>query len=487
MKRSTLWFVCLALLVAVWPSVAGASPPTKDPGWRAEYYANPGLYDKPSLTRYEEDINHDWGRGAPARELPADRFSVRWTRTAHFDAGSYKFCVTVDDGVRLWVDGHLIIDQWKVQGATTYCATEQLLAGEHRVQMAYFENTEYAVAKLWWSPGGGPSQPAPPQRPPSQPPSQHPTPQPPTHQPAPQPPHGDWTGQYYDNKGLSGSPALTRTDADLRFDWGLGSPARSLPADNFSVRWTRDVQFSAGTYNFFARTDDGVRLWVDGDLVIDHWRDQPATTYSGKRSLDAGTHRVKVEYYEHTQYASIAVWWNLDGSEPASGPGSPPGTGGGPPMPGDRPGPGDKPAPGGAIVVDNTDAGFLWGGPLKSRHESQDGVGANSYWTYNTTVDPINYGRWTPSLPAPRKYEVLVHMPKRYGTSAKVRYRVLHDGARNDRVVDQNQYSDQWVSLGAYYFNAVHNGKEFVLVYDNTREPHASRTIAFDAVKFVPR
>ena len=477
MKRSTLWFVCLALLAAAWPSVAGASPPTDDPDWRAEYYANPGLYDAPSLTRYEGDINYDWGRGAPARGLPADHFSVRWTRTTRFDAGTYKFCATVDDGVRVWVDGQLIIDQWKVQGATMHCASKQLSAGEHTLQMAYFENTEYAVAKFWWSPGGGPSEPAPPPQPPSRPPSQQPAPQPPV---TPQPPHGDWTGQYYDNKNLSGSPALTRADAALRFDWGLGSPARGLPADDFSVRWTRDVQFSAGTYSFFAKTDDGVRLWVDGDLVIDYWRDQPATTHRGTRALDTGTHRVMVEYYEHTQYASIAVWWNLDGSEPPSGPGSPPG-------PGDKPGPGAKPAPGGAVLVDDKDAGFLWGGPLKSRHESQGGLGGSSYWTYNTTFDPVNYGRWTPRLPAPGKYEVFVYIPNRYGTSARVRYRVLHDEARNDRVVDQNQYNDQWVSLGTYYFNAANRGKEFVLVYDNTREPRASRTIAFDAVKFVPR
>jgi hypothetical protein len=148
MKRRTLWFLALAMLVASWPAVVGASPPPDDRGWWAEYYANPGLFDSPELTRYEEDINYDWGRGAPAPGLPADHFSVRWTRTTYFNAGTYKFCVTVDDGVRVWVDGHLIIDQWKVQGATTYCANKQLSGGDHRVQMAYFENLQHAVAKL---------------------------------------------------------------------------------------------------------------------------------------------------------------------------------------------------------------------------------------------------------------------------------------------------------------------------------------------------
>jgi hypothetical protein len=148
--------------------------------------------------------------------------------------------------------------------------------------------------------------------------------------------------------------------------------------------------------------------------------------------------------------------------------------------------PPDGPA-GAHILVDNTDPGFLWGGPLRSRHDGQLGVGKNVYWTYNSTFYPVNYGRWTPQLPFARDYEVLVHIPRRYATSTKVRYRILHDGQRHDRFVDQSRYSDQWVSLGTYRFSAANTGREFVLVYDNTREPYGRRTIAFDAVKFVPR
>ncbi len=437
MKRSALWFVILTLVMAGLPAMAGASPPAQDPGWWAEYYANPGLYDGASLTRYESSINYDWGTGAPAPGLPADYFSVRWTRTTHFTANTYKFCVTVDDGVRVWVDGQLIIDRWKLQSATTYCASKYLSAGTHVVQMAYFENAGAAVAKLWWTP-------------------------PPTPTPTPAP--SGWTGEYFSNKDLSGSPALTRTDAELRFDWGIGAPAPGLPADDFSVRWTRDVTLPAGTYNFFAKHDDGVRLWVDGALVIDFWHDQPARTHSGTRTLSAGTHRIQVEYYEHTGFASVVVWWSVDGFEP-------------PPTPG----------PTGEVVVDNTDTGFLWGGPLRSRHTASLGIGNSLYWTYNSTFWPVNYGRWTPRLPAAGDYEVFVYIPRSYATSTRVRYRILHNGQRHDRVVSQNRYSDQWVSLGTYYFNAANVGREFVLVYDNTRETYASRTIAFDAVKFVPR
>ena len=220
----------------------------------------------------------------------------------------------------------------------------------------------------------------------------------------------------------------------------------------------------AGTYNFFAKHDDGLRLWVDGALVIDFWHDQPARTHSGTRTLSGGTHRIQVEYYEHTGLASVVVWWSTDGFEP-------------PPTPG----------PAGEVVVDNTDAGFLWGGPLRSRYTAYLGVGNSLYWTYNSIFWPVNYGRWTPHLPAAGNYEVLVFIPRNFATSTNVRYRILHNGQRHDRLINQNRYSDQWVSLGTYYFNAANVGREFVLVYDNTREPYASRAIAFDAVKFVPR
>jgi len=80
-----------------------------------------------------------------------------------------------------------------------------------------------------------------------------------------------------------------------------------------------------------------------------------------------------------------------------------------------------------------------------------------------------------------------VSIPPRFASSTNVRYRILHNGQRHDRIVDQSRYSEQWVSLGTYYFNAGSGGSEFVLVYDNTQEPHGSRMIAFDAVEFVPR
>ena len=58
----------------------------------------------------------------------------------------------------------------------------------------------------------------------------------------------DWKGEYYNNRDLAGSPILVRNDKSVDFNWGTGAPASGLPADNFSVLWTRNVDLSAGLY-----------------------------------------------------------------------------------------------------------------------------------------------------------------------------------------------------------------------------------------------
>lgn len=138
----------------------------------------------------------------------------------------------------------------------------------------------------------------------------------PAPQPKPTPPPstppantGAWTGLYYANKDLSGSPALVRQDSDVKFNWGEGSPGAGIPVDGFSVLWTRTFNYSGGTYRFFATSDDGVRVYVDGALLINGWKEQPATGYFQDIYLSPGVHTLRVEYFEATQMASIYVYW----------------------------------------------------------------------------------------------------------------------------------------------------------------------------------
>ncbi|HSW87828.1 MAG TPA: FG-GAP-like repeat-containing protein [Candidatus Saccharimonadales bacterium] len=110
--------------------------------------------------------------------------------------------------------------------------------------------------------------------------------------------NASYTGEYFNNQTLSGSPTLTRTDPAINFDWGSGSPDSSLPSDHFSVRWTQTTSFTGGTYIFTASSDDGIRLYVDGELILDQWTDSGYLYYTVSKALSTGNHTVKLEYYE---------------------------------------------------------------------------------------------------------------------------------------------------------------------------------------------
>ncbi len=101
-----------------------------------------------------------------------------------------------------------------------------------------------------------------------------------------------WQAAYWDNRTLSGPATVSRSDANLDFDWGTGSPDPALPADGFSARWTRYLYLEAGTYRFRATADDGVRVFVNDQSIIDGWFDHDAQTFSGNITLTTGHHLV---------------------------------------------------------------------------------------------------------------------------------------------------------------------------------------------------
>jgi LysM repeat protein len=123
-------------------------------------------------------------------------------------------------------------------------------------------------------------------------------------------PQETWRASYYCTKDLSGEPVIVRDDYDVRFNWYGGSPGEGLPDDRFSVRWERNVYFDGSVYHFEATVDDGVRVYVGENLVIDSWREQPSTTYTADVQPPKGVHKVTVEYYEESNMASVQVKWD---------------------------------------------------------------------------------------------------------------------------------------------------------------------------------
>ena len=276
-----------------WVAIAGAAPgsPPAITRWRGEYYNNVALSGTPALVRDDEQINFYWGGSSPAwGTVAADDFSVRWTRNLILEPGRYRFTVRADDGVRLWVNNHLLVDRWIDQGATSYNADIDLPGGSIPVRLEYYERVggaEVSLSRVLIS-GGSTG--------------------------------GAWRGEYFNNKNLSGPPALVRDDANLSFNWGSGSPSTAISADNFSVRWTRSLSLNPGRYRFTVTADDGVRVWVNGQQIINGWSDHPSQTFTGDIDLSGGVFPIQLEYYESGGGARVELSWTVLSTPPATTP-----------------------------------------------------------------------------------------------------------------------------------------------------------------------
>jgi len=125
---------------------------------------------------------------------------------------------------------------------------------------------------------------------------------------------GSFTGEYYQgNPGSSpefGELVLTREDPVIDFYWEQNSPDPSMEADHFQVRWTGDVFAPVdGNYQFNTHSDDGVRLMVDGDTLINQWYDYGGANFYADVTLEEGYHEVVLEYYENGGWAYIHLRW----------------------------------------------------------------------------------------------------------------------------------------------------------------------------------
>jgi beta-glucosidase len=125
-------------------------------------------------------------------------------------------------------------------------------------------------------------------------------------------------GEYFSNMFFKGEPAMVRYDPHISFNWQNGGPAVILPADSFSIRWTGKIHLLAdGNYYFYVSGNNGFRLFLDDQPVIDKWTNPSFMADDRTLSLKSGDVNVRLEYFEKTGEAQVAFGWRM--VKPASG------------------------------------------------------------------------------------------------------------------------------------------------------------------------
>lgn len=295
----------LVLLIGLLLVTAGPAA-AQDSSWRAEYYGNPNLSGSPVVVRGETEINNYWGHTAPFPAIPADGFSVRWTRTFNnVPAGTYRVVATMDDGMRIFLNGRPVLDSWSPSSVHTISQDVVLPFGTHTVTVEYFERTGQATAVVniyqlssgssggsgggfGGGSGGG------------------------------QIGGGDggdlsgafpnWKAEYFNNVEQAGAPIIVQDDRYLNFNWGSDSPFPGLiPPNDFSVRWTRSEFIPWGHYKVTLRSDDGARLWLNGRVIINNYVNPSLEPQSIEVWSPGDMADLRVDFYDRSKTAAIAL------------------------------------------------------------------------------------------------------------------------------------------------------------------------------------
>ncbi|PEY68115.1 PA14 domain-containing protein [Bacillus cereus] len=271
--------------------------------WLAYYYPNKNLQGLPVDARVikpfgqQQKLAEDNGEGAPTLKVPKDNFSARYTTVKRLPKGEYIIRGKADDGLRVYIDGKLVIDRWHGSGGFVEDArkividdnTGATILGKstekdvHLIEVQYLEESGGSKVEFGIEPY------------------------------ATAVPFPHWTAEYYANKDLKGDAIVKGGKwsidrfINIDFNWGSTSPYPSIPNDNFSARFTKLGLFENGNYEFEAKADDGVRIYVDDKRVIDSWIANGGDIRKVKIPMTAGVHKITVEYLELSGNANLKM------------------------------------------------------------------------------------------------------------------------------------------------------------------------------------
>lgn len=261
---------------------------------------------KPVYSIDIDTVSFDWGNERPYG-ISTQVFSAQFNGNVLLDGGRYEFTASAAGEVQVYVNGNLIANGVNTQGGN-YRGEADVLRGINSIQVNYINYGNAAQVQLNYrqiSPATSPNKTATPSKTIVMG-TVFPTPEPST-EPAPT---KAWKVEYFNNPNVTGKPVVTTQASRVYFMWGQAAPARTVNRDGFSARFTKNERFAQGKYRFTTRSDDGVRVYIDDELVINEWRAQPfGKNYIADVTLSAGVHTIRVEYFDQGGAAALQFSW----------------------------------------------------------------------------------------------------------------------------------------------------------------------------------
>ena len=257
---------------------------TKD--WMSVFYPNTTLSGNgvvvggANSSEKVSTIQYNWGKNAPMTGIPTDNFSASFYKKIS-GSTDYFASTFADDGIRLKLNGTKLIDRWKSSGGTYDKAIiKNVSKSEQMVQVDYLEKTgkSFAYADVQ--------------------------------------PLGNWIAYYYNNKNTTGAPVTSKVINNsnsnaLVQDYGKNAPASKVNKDGFSAKFVTAKKLNAGEYIIRGLSDDGVQIYIDGNLVVDNWKNgsyrEKATRVNIEDTNGDNIHWIEVRYYDNTSTAKFSA------------------------------------------------------------------------------------------------------------------------------------------------------------------------------------
>ena len=278
----------------------GAPMAGKGRGLLAAYHDRPNFKGR-VIYRLDETIDHQWHSKQPVFDLPRDYFSVRWSGELEAPVtGEYTFTVLANDGGKLKV-GTLEIGRMEALAGFRERG-KVMLQGGKRVPFVFefFDNYGEASARIHWQGPGFQAGPIPSQQ-------LYPA------VPVDRAPRGivgqyGFLGSYYQNRFFYGDAVLA---VDPKLNFTAVKPPKEFADKNYSVRWTGQLDAThTEEYTFKVETDEGVRLWVGGRLVVNQLSNRALQTFTGTAPLERGKrYNVRLESVHRTGGGRLKASW----------------------------------------------------------------------------------------------------------------------------------------------------------------------------------